>query len=75
MIKLHLTFADWQYETANFLSSPEDVYYSINVERPAEHAVPFCATGCDSKCPLLGDSPNEMAKHFRYCRVYFIQNY
>lgn len=38
---------DWQYETADFYSRPEDVHISTSIGGP-ERCIPFCAVGCNS---------------------------
>ena len=47
---------DWQSETTNFFSEPEDSYLCTNVDTaPTERALPFCTASCNSKLfPLRG---------------------
>ena len=40
---------DWQYETSNFFSKPEDVHVCNNVAVPIDHTIPFCTESCNSK--------------------------
>ena len=40
---------DWQNETANFVTRPEDAYACLNLTTPQEAAIPFCATSCNSE--------------------------
>lgn len=50
--RLHQKYAhhnsEWQSETANFFSKPEDVHASHHVENDSD-SIPFCATPCNSK--------------------------
>ena len=45
---------DWQYETANFMTRPEDSYACLNPNNPQESTIPFCATSCNSKLRTIG---------------------
>ncbi|KAL8952032.1 MAG: hypothetical protein Q9222_002019 [Ikaeria aurantiellina] len=38
---------DWQYETSNFYTTPKDRHVCNNLGDPTEHAIPFCAVGCN----------------------------
>ena len=40
---------DWQYETANFMTKPEDSYACLNPTNQQETTIPFCATSCNCK--------------------------
>jgi hypothetical protein len=40
---------DWQYETTNFFTRPEDAYVCMNVAAPADHTIPFCTASCNSE--------------------------
>ena len=44
---------DWQCETANFSSRPEDIHVCNNVEVATEHSIPFCAASCNSEFLVL----------------------
>lgn len=39
---------DWQYETTNFFTRPEDSFVSMNVAAPSEYTNPFCTASCNS---------------------------
>lgn len=43
--------ADWQTETADFYSRPEDVHMCTSHERPGR-CMPFCVASCNSMHPL-----------------------
>lgn len=43
---------DWQYETTQFFTRPEDAYVCMNVAAPANHTIPFCTASCNSKSAL-----------------------
>lgn len=52
---------DWQNETANFMTAPEDTHACLNPTNPQEATIPFCATSCNSKLgtfigPIMVDS-------------------
>lgn len=40
---------DWQGETANFFSRPEDIHICHNVAVPTDHTIPFCTASCNSE--------------------------
>ena len=40
---------DWQNETADFMTRPEDTYACLNPADSQEATLPFCATSCNSK--------------------------
>ena len=40
---------DWQHDTTNFFSKPEDVHICKNVAVPTENSVPFCTASCNSE--------------------------
>lgn len=46
---LILNFADWQSETSNFFSGPQDSYLCNPVEESEGQAIPFCTSSCNSK--------------------------
>lgn len=43
---------DWQQETTNFSTRPEDTHICMNVATPSEHTIPFCTASCNSKSRL-----------------------
>lgn len=43
---------DWQYETSNFFTRPEDSFVSMNVAAPSEYTNPFCTASCNSKSSI-----------------------
>ena len=43
---------EWQWETTNFLTGPEDAYVCMNVGVPSEHTIPFCTASCNSEFQL-----------------------
>ena len=44
---------EWQQETANFSTRPEDAYNCMNVATPSENTIPFCTASCNSKLRVL----------------------
>ena len=40
---------DWQCETSNFFSTPEDINFCHKIAKPTECTVPFCTASCNSK--------------------------
>ncbi|KAL6712718.1 hypothetical protein ACLMJK_009740 [Lecanora helva] len=47
---------DWQYETTNFFSSPEDVHMSNNLGVPSENTIAFCTASCHTNSLVaIGD--------------------
>ena len=40
---------DYQYETANFYTIPEDAHSCYNISTPSDHTIPFCTASCNSK--------------------------
>ncbi|KAI4241074.1 MAG: hypothetical protein LQ352_007503 [Teloschistes flavicans] len=47
---------DWQYETADFYTLPEDQNICDNLGDPTEHAIPFCSTSCNTNSLVaIGD--------------------
>lgn len=41
---------DWQHETANFYTGPEDSHLCQNITMSSDHSIPFCTASCNSKC-------------------------
>ncbi len=41
--------SDWQNETANFMTRPEDTHACLNPTDAQEATIPFCATSCNSE--------------------------
>jgi len=39
---------DWQRETTNFFSGPEDIHSCHNVATPVDLTIPFCTASCNS---------------------------
>ena len=48
-VNSHSCPGDWQHETANFSTKPEDRYVSFNLAAPSDHTIPFCTVGCNCK--------------------------
>lgn len=47
---------EWQYETTNFFTAPDDAYLCMNVAAQADNTIPFSIATCNSEsrgCPLL----------------------
>ena len=47
---------EWQYETTNFFTKPDDTYVCMNVAAQADNTIPFSIASCNSKsrvCYLL----------------------
>ena len=44
---------EWQQETTNFATRPEDAYICANVATPSDHTIPFCTASCNSKLQVL----------------------
>ena len=40
---------DWQRETTNFMTRPEDEHVCMNVVTPSHLTIPFCTASCNSK--------------------------
>ena len=40
---------NWQYETGNLFSRPDDVYVCDNLAVPSKNSIPFCTASCRSK--------------------------
>jgi len=40
---------DWQHETGNFHTRPEDLHLCHNVAMPSDHSIPFCTASCNSE--------------------------
>ena len=40
---------EWQRETTNFSTRPEDAFVCMNVGAPSEHTIPFCTASCNSE--------------------------
>ncbi|KAL8939536.1 MAG: hypothetical protein Q9211_002693, partial [Gyalolechia sp. 1 TL-2023] len=48
--------ADWQYETADFHSTPEDSHLCDNLGDPTQNALPFCSSSCNTNSLVaIGD--------------------
>lgn len=45
---------DWEHETANFCTRPEDVHICYNVAMPSDHSIPFCTASCNSESSNFG---------------------
>ena len=45
---LHHDSKDWQHETSNFFSRPEDIHVCNNVALPVDRTIPFCTVSCNS---------------------------
>lgn len=46
---------EWQYETTNFFTKPDDTYLCMNVSAQADNTIPFSIATCNSEsrgCPL-----------------------
>ena len=41
---------EWQYETTNFFTKPEDTYVCMNVAAQADNTIPFSIATCNSEC-------------------------
>ncbi|KAL8725781.1 MAG: hypothetical protein Q9181_006287, partial [Wetmoreana brouardii] len=39
---------DWQFETANFYTAPNDCHLCDNLGDPTENAIPFCTESCNN---------------------------
>lgn len=47
---------DWQYETSNFYSTPEDSHLCDNLNEPTKNALPFCSSSCNTNSLVaIGD--------------------
>ena len=49
---------EWQYETTNFSSKPNDIYVCMNVAAQADNTIPFSIASCNSEyrvCCLLSN--------------------
>ena len=40
---------EYQHETANFYTKPEDAHSCHNIQSPLNHTIPFCTASCNSK--------------------------
>ncbi|KAI4168188.1 MAG: hypothetical protein LQ343_006574 [Gyalolechia ehrenbergii] len=48
--------SDWQYETANFHSAPEDSHLCEDLGDPTQNALPFCSASCNTNSLVaIGD--------------------
>ncbi|KAL8934718.1 MAG: hypothetical protein Q9216_005768 [Gyalolechia sp. 2 TL-2023] len=48
--------SDWQYETADFCSAPEDSHVCDNLGDPTQNALPFCSSSCNTNSLVaIGD--------------------
>lgn len=52
---------EYQYETADLYSKPEDAHCCYNISTPSAHTIPFCTASCNSK--------------HRYCRDIFSEGH
>ena len=44
---------DWQRETTNFITRPEDEHVCMNVVTPSDFTIPFCTASCNSRFRVL----------------------
>ena len=44
---------DWQRETTDFMSRPEDEHVCMNVVTPSDLTIPFCTASCNSRFRVL----------------------
>lgn len=64
---------EWQHETTNFLTRPEDAHVCMNVSAPSDHTIPFCTASCNSKfwlnviCILPGVLTCALSSQYSYC--------
>ncbi|CAF9940763.1 hypothetical protein IMSHALPRED_002161 [Imshaugia aleurites] len=47
---------EWQQETTNFATRPEDAHVCTNVATPSDHTIPFCTASCNTNTLIaIGD--------------------
>lgn len=44
---------EWQQETSNFSTRPEDAHVCMNVATPSDTTIPFCTASCNSEFRVL----------------------
>lgn len=45
---------EYQYETANLYTKPQDTHNCYNISLPSAHTIPFCTASCNSKRRYCG---------------------
>ncbi|KAL8715382.1 MAG: hypothetical protein Q9220_000715 [cf. Caloplaca sp. 1 TL-2023] len=69
---------DWQYETSNFYTTPKDRHVCDNLGDPTEHAMPFCAVGCNRNSLMaIGDEEGgiRLLETARFSKPHFHKAY
>lgn len=56
--------SDWQNETANFMTRPEDTHACLNPNDAQEATIPFCATSCNSELKQPSNQSGSRANDF-----------
>ncbi|KAL9125989.1 MAG: hypothetical protein Q9217_004884 [Psora testacea] len=50
------TSKDWQYETTDFFTKPDDTHVTMNVATPSDRTIPFCTASCTTNSLVaIGD--------------------